>query len=112
MNLERKAKNADRIGVRVVKRLELVQAGILAKRGEADDISEPGPLLKEEEAWVVCNVYRADKQFNFWSRRNVCPSAMFGRRYHPFQKQEKTAHQRFRRHFGLQQVWFFYIFTV
>ena len=50
MNLERTAKNAERIGVSVAKRLALVQSDIWAKRGEAGDIYELHPLLKEEEA--------------------------------------------------------------
>ena len=48
MNLERKAKWAERAGVGVAKRLALVQAGIWAKRSEAGDIYELDPLLVEE----------------------------------------------------------------
>ena len=101
MNLERKAKKAERIGVGVAKRLALVQADILAKRGEAGDIHELDPLLEVEEARTrsvirrlvgelahqhhllvrhneslkckACNVYRADRQFNFWSRTPCIP---------------------------------------
>ena len=44
LNLERKAKWAERVGVGVTKRLALVQADIWAKRSEAGDIYELDPL--------------------------------------------------------------------
>ena len=48
MNLERKAKWAERVGVGVAKRLAVVQADIWAKRSEAGDIYELDPLVVEE----------------------------------------------------------------
>ena len=48
LNLERKAKRAERVGVGVAKRLALVEADIWAKRSEAGDIYELDPLLVEE----------------------------------------------------------------
>ena len=48
LNLERKAKWAERVGFGVAKRLALVQADIWAKRSEAGDIYELDPLLVEE----------------------------------------------------------------
>ena len=84
--------------------LATVQADIWAKRGEADDIYELDPLLEEEEANTrsaigrlvdelahqghllfrhkeglkckACNVYRADRQFNFWSRTLRVPRCL------------------------------------
>ena len=101
MNLERKAKWAERVGVGVAKRLALVQAVIWAKRIEAGDIYELDPLLVEETTCTrtafstlvdeldhqghllvrhnkglrckVCNVYRAYKQFRFWSSHPCVP---------------------------------------
>ena len=101
LNLERKAKKAERIVVGVAKRLALVQADIWAKRNEAGDIYELDPLLEEEATCTrtvfsklvddlahqghllvrhnkglrcnVCNVYRADRQFSFWSRHPCSP---------------------------------------
>ena len=101
LNLERKAKKAERIGVGVAKRLALVQADMWAKRNEAGDINELDPLLEEEATCTrtvfskhvgdlahqghllvrhnkglrckVCNVYRADRQFSFWSRHPCSP---------------------------------------
>ena len=49
LNLERKAKKAERIGIGVAKRLALVQADIWAKRGAAGDIYELEPLVVAEE---------------------------------------------------------------
>ena len=49
LNLERKAKWAERVGIGVAKRLALVQADIWAKRSEAGDIYELDPLLVEEK---------------------------------------------------------------
>ena len=83
LNLERKAKKAERIGIGVAKRLALVQADIWAKRGAAGDIYELGPLVvaarKRAQGHLLvrhnkglkckaCNVYRADRQFSFWIR--------------------------------------------
>ena len=96
-----KAKRAERIGVGVAKRLALVQAVIWAKRTEAGDICELDPLLVEEATCTrtvsstlvdelahqghllvrhnkrlrckVCNVYRANRQFRFWSRHPCFP---------------------------------------
>ena len=101
LNLECKAKWAERVGVGVAKRLALVQADIWAKRSEAGDIYELDPLLVEEATCTrtafstlvdelahqghilvrhnkglrckVCNVYRAYKQFKFWSRHPCVP---------------------------------------
>ena len=138
MSLERKAKNPERIGVSVAKRLALVQADIWAKRGEAGDINELDPLLKEEEAytrstvgrlvdelahqghvlvrqnkglkWKACNEYRADRQFNFWSRTPCVPRPCAADVFFRFRNKKKTAHHRFHKQLGLQQVWFFYSF--
>ena len=49
LNLERKAKKAERIGIGVAKRLALVQADIWAKRGATGDIYELEPLLAVDE---------------------------------------------------------------
>ena len=96
LNLECKAKKAERIGIEVAKRLALVQADIWAKRGAAGDIYERGPLHAVEETCTrsaigklvhelaqqghllvrhnkglrckACNVYRADRKFSFWNR--------------------------------------------
>ena len=93
LNLERKAKWAER--------LALVQADIRAKRSEAGDIYELDPLVVEEATCTrtafstlvdelvhqghllvrhnkglrckVCNVYRAYKQFRFWSSHPCVP---------------------------------------
>ena len=93
LNLERKAKWAERVGVGVAKRLALVQADIWAKRSEAGDIYELDPLLVEAATCTrtafstlvdelahqghllvrhnkglrckVCNVYRAYKHSDF-----------------------------------------------
>ena len=101
LNLERKAKWAERVGVGVAKRLALVQADIWAKSSEAGDIYELDPLLVEETTCTrtafntlvdelahqglllvrhnkglrckVCNVYRAYKQFKFWSSHPCVP---------------------------------------
>ena len=90
----------DSIGAGAAKRLALVQADIWAKRGEAGDIYELDPLLEVEACTKsavgrlvdelahqdhvlvrhnkgltckACNVYRADRQFNFWSRTPCVP---------------------------------------
>ena len=101
LNLERKAKRAERIGVGSAKRLALVQADIWAKRSVAGDIYEFDPLLVEEATCTrtvlstlvdemahqghllerhnkglrckVCNAYRANRQFRFWSRLPCLP---------------------------------------
>ena len=101
LNLERKAKKAERIGIGVAKRLALVQADIWAKRGAAGDIYELEPLLAVEETCTrsaigklvdelaqqghllvrhnkgsrckACNVYRADRKFSFWNRTPCVP---------------------------------------
>ena len=92
---------AERVGLGVAKRLALVQADIWAKRGEARDMYELDPLPRDEEACTksaigrlvdklahqghllvchkegltckACNMYRADRQFNFWSRKRCVP---------------------------------------
>ena len=101
LNLERKAKKAERIGIGVAKRLALVQADIWAKRGAAGDKNELEPLLAVEETCTrsaigklvdelaqqghllvrhnkglkckACNVYRADRQLSFWNRTPCVP---------------------------------------
>ena len=50
LNVERKAKKAERIGIGVTKRLALEQADIWEKRGAAGDIYELEPLVAAEEA--------------------------------------------------------------
>ena len=77
------AKNAERIGVSVAKRLAVVQADIWAKRGEPDGIYELDPLPKQAHgllsggwwmSWLTSftckawRVYGADRQFKIWSR--------------------------------------------
>ena len=85
----------------MAKRLALVQADTWAKRSEAGDICELDPLLVEETTCtrtafstlvdelahqghllvrhnkglrcIVCNVYRAYKQFKFWSSHPCVP---------------------------------------
>ena len=101
LNLERKAKWAERVGIGEAKRLALVQADIWAKRSEAGDIYELDPLLVEETTCTrtafstlvdelahhghllvrhnkglrckACNVYSAYKQFRFWSSHPCVP---------------------------------------
>ena len=101
MNMEQKAKKEERIGVSVANRLAPVQAEIWAKHGEVGDIYELDPLLEEEEVNTLssieklveelahqghllvrhqeglkcqaCTVYRADRQFKFWSRKLCVP---------------------------------------
>ena len=101
LNLERKAKKAERIGIGVAKRLALVQAYIWAKRGAAADTNELEPLLAVKETCTrsaigklvdelaqqghflvrhnmglkckACNAYRADRQFSFWNRTPCVP---------------------------------------
>ena len=95
LNLERKAKWAERVGIGVAKRLALVQADIWAKRSEAGDVYELDPLLVEETTCTrtafstlvddlkvrhnkglrckACNVYRADRQFRLWSSHPCVP---------------------------------------
>ena len=122
LNLERKAKWAERVGIGVAKRLALVQADIWAKRREAGDIYELDPLLVEEATCTrtvfstlvdelahqghllvrhnkglrrkVCNVYRAYRQFRFWSRHPCVPRPSAAAVISQFEKQEKTAHQQ------------------
>ena len=101
LNLERKAKKAELIGIGVAKRLAMVQADIWAKRGAAGDIYELEPLVVAEATCTrsaigkpvdelaqqghllvrhnkgmkckACNVYRADRQFSFWNRTPCVP---------------------------------------
>ena len=49
LNLERKAKKAERVGIGVAKRLALVQADLWAERGAAGDIHELELLVVAEE---------------------------------------------------------------
>ena len=117
LNLERKAKWAERVGVGVAKRLAFVQADICDKRSEAGDIYELDPLVVEEATCrrtafstlvdelahqghllvrhnkglrcKVCNMYRAYKQFRFWSSP-LCATVKRRRGHLPIPKQEKT----------------------
>ena len=101
LNLERKAKKAERVGIGVAKRLALVQADIWAKRGAAGDIYELEPLVVAEETSTrsatvkvvdelaqqghllirhnrglkckACNLHRANRQFSFWKRTPCVP---------------------------------------
>ena len=93
LNLERKAKWAERVGVGVAKRLALVQEDIWAKRSEAgdiydatctrtafstpvDELAHQGLLLVRHNKGLrckVCNMYRAYKQFRFWSCHPCMP---------------------------------------
>ena len=101
LNLERKAKKAERVGIEVAKRLALVQADIWAKRGAAGDMYELEPLVVAEETCTrsaietvvdelaqqghllirhnrglkckACNAYGANRQFNFWNRTPCVP---------------------------------------
>ena len=57
LNLEQKAKRAERVGVSVAKRLALVQADTWAKH--------------EELMCLACNIYRARRQF--WSKTLCVP---------------------------------------
>ena len=94
-------KKAERVGIGVAKRLALVQADIWAKRGAAGDIYELEPLVVAEETITrsaiekvvdelvqqghllirhnrvrkckACNLYRANRQFIFWSRTPCVP---------------------------------------
>ena len=102
LNLERKAKWAERVGFGVAKRMALVQADIWAKRSEAGDIYETPTLCwwKKQHArgplsarwltsWPTKAIYwyvttkvcdaklamcnRAFKQFRFWSSHPCVP---------------------------------------
>ena len=99
LNLERKAKWAERVGVGVAKRLAVVEADIWAKRSEAYTNSTLCWWKKQHARgllsarWLmswpikaiywyvttkglrckVCNVYRAYKQFKFWSSHPCVP---------------------------------------
>ena len=98
-----------------------MQADIWAKRSEAGDIYELDPLLVEEATCTrtafstlvdelahqghllvrhnkglrckVCNVYRAYRQFRFWSSHPCVPRPSAAAVISLFQEQEKTAHQ-------------------
>ena len=107
LNLERKAKKNERIGIGVAKRLAL-------KRGPAIDIYELEPMLAVEETCTgklahelaqqghllvrhnkglkckACNVYRADRQFNFRNRTPCVPR--------PCAETEQRVHRRFDQH--------------
>ena len=102
LNLERKAKWAERIGMGVAKRLALVQADMWAKRGAAGDTYDVEPLVVAEESCTrsaienlvdelaqqghllichnrglkcrACNLYRANRQFSFWNRTPCVPA--------------------------------------
>ena len=89
LNLERKAKKAERIGIGVAKRLALVQADIWAKRGAAGDIYELDPLVVAEE---TCTRSAIEKMVDELAVR---PAAMCSRSFLPLQKQEKTAQREF-----------------
>ena len=56
LNLERKAKKAERIRIGVAKRLALVHADTGAKRGAAGDIYELEPLVVAEETRTRCAI--------------------------------------------------------
>ena len=133
LNLERKAKKAERIGIGVAKRLALVQADIWAKRGAAGDIYELEPLVVAEETrtrsaigklvdelaqqdhfarssqqgFEMQSLQRVPRRqtIHFLEPNSMCPEAMCGRSHLPIQKQEKTAQHVYRR-FGLRQVCF------
>ena len=117
VNLEREATKAERIGVRVAKRLAFVQADIWVKRGEAGEICEFDPLLEEEEMRTrsaigrlvdelahqghllarhnnglqckACNVYRSDRQFKFLEQNHLV-SLGHVRPTSPVSHQERT----------------------
>ena len=91
LNLERKAKKAERVGIGVAKRLALVQADIWAKRGAAgdiyelarsaiekvvDELAQEGHLLIRYNRGLkckACNLYRANRHFSFWNRTPCVP---------------------------------------
>ena len=122
LNLERKAKKAERVGIGVAKRLALVQADIWAKRGAAGDIYELEPLVVAEETSTrsaiekvvdelaqqghrlirrsrglkcrACNMYPRQQTIHFLEPNSLCPAAMCSRSHIPTQKQEKTAQRK------------------
>ena len=86
LNLERKAKKAERVGVgwqdvwRWCKRtfgqneVKLCTRAVLSTL--VDDLAHQGHLLVRHNKGLrckVCNVYRADRQFRFWSRHPCVP---------------------------------------
>ena len=81
MNLERAAKKSERIGVSVAKRLALVlkeeEACTRSAIGRlVDELAHQGHLLARQNKGLkckACNVYRADRQFNLWSRTPCVP---------------------------------------
>ena len=123
LNLERKAKKAERVGIEVAKRLALVQADIWAKRGAAGDMYELEPLVVAEETCTRSAIetvvdepgstgplahssqqrremqglqsVRSQQTIQFLEPNSSCPAAMCGRSHIPMQKQEKTAQREF-----------------
>ena len=117
VNLERKAKKAERIGIGVAKRLALIQADIWAKRGATGDIYELEPLVLKKRAqglplgrwWTnslskaICSFVTTGSEMQslqhvprqqtiqFLEPNSLCPGAMCSRSRLPIQKQEKTA---------------------
>ena len=74
-----------------------------------DELGHQGHLLDRHNKRLkckACNVYRADRQFNFWNVTPCVPRPCAADVVSRFRKKEKIAHQRFHRQFGLQQVWF------
>ena len=121
LNLERKAKWAERVGVGVAKRLALVQADIWAKRSEAGDIYKLDPLFVEEttctrtvfstlvdelgpprpltgtsqqrSAMQSLQCVQSIQAIQILEQSFLRATAKRRRGHLPFPKQEKTAHQ-------------------
>ena len=91
LNLERKAKKAERIGIGVANRLALVQADIheleplvvaeetctrSAVGKMADELAQQGHSVIRHNRGLecrACNMYRANRQFSFWNRTPCVP---------------------------------------
>ena len=119
LNLERKAKWTERVGVGVAKRLALVQADMWAKRSEVGDIFELDPLLVEEatctrtvfsalvdelahqghslvrhrSAMQSLQCVQSIQAIQILEQSSLRATAKRRRGHLPFPKQEKTAHR-------------------
>ena len=93
LNLERKAKMAERIGIGVAKRGGNMQKVCHWEAGGRTGSARPFARSSQQGLEM------------FLEPNSLCPAAMRGRSHLPLQKQEKTA-QRAHRRFGLRQVCF------
>ena len=123
LNLERKATQAERVGIGVAKRLALVQADMWAKRGAAGDIYELEPLVVAEEMSTrsviekvvdelaqqvhllirhnrglkckACNLCRVNRQFSLWNRTPCVPRPCAAEVISQFRNKKRQHNERF-----------------